>query len=114
MEQESVHFIYWIILFVLFGLALFVIPRFLFRRAVSQVIRIFKRNYCVCPVRSQTLEELGLEPPGPIAKLFKPRDYKPFALQALVSVGIVRLSEDGRLCLVEEKVPQFLMTSGDA
>ncbi len=84
--------------------AVFVVPSFLLKRAIGQVIRIFRRSHSVCSEGTKTAEELGLQPPDFFEKLAKPKDYKPFALDALVETGIVRVEEDGKLCLLEEKL----------
>jgi hypothetical protein len=104
METASVNPLYLVILLMLFWLGFFVIPSLMLRRAISQVIRIFRRNHSLCSESPKTVGELGLAPQGLMDRLFKPRDYKPYALQFLARAGAVRQTEDGKLCLVEEKL----------
>ena len=94
-------------LLLLFVVGFFVIPNILLKRAVSQVIRIFRQHHCLCPHGSKTVEELGLKPPGLVDRMLKTRDYKPYALQMLIKTGVVRQTEDQRLCLSEEKLAEF-------
>jgi hypothetical protein len=108
METALVNSLYLAILFILFWLGLFVIPRILLRRAISQVISIFRRSHSLCSESPKTVDELGLAPQSLMNRLFKLRDYKPYALQFLVKAGIVRQTEGGKLCLAEEKLPQLL------
>ena len=93
------------VVFGIFILAIFVIPRFLMKRAARQVIRIFMETNSLCSQVPKTVEELGLKKQSFIEGLFRAKDYKPYALRMLVNVGVVRASEDGRLCLLEERVP---------
>jgi hypothetical protein len=108
METESVNIIYWVILFTLFWLGLFVIPRILLRRAFSQVISIFRRNHSLCTETPKTVDELGLAPKSLMDRMLKPRDYKPYALQVLIRAGVVRLTENGKVYLLEERAVEFL------
>jgi hypothetical protein len=36
--------------------------------------------------------------------MFRGRDYKPYALTALMNAGVVKTTEDGKLYLSEEKL----------
>ena len=84
-------------------LVVFFIQGLLVRRAAFQVVRIFRENQSLCSQWPKRVEELGLQSPGFIDRMFKPRDYKPYALQALISAGTVRVRDDGRVCLLEDK-----------
>ncbi len=108
METQSSSFIFWGILLALFWLGIFVIPRILLRRAISQVIRIFRGSHSLCSENAKTVDELGLAPPSLTERLFKPRDYKPYALQFLIRAGLVRVSGEGRMCLLENKTAEFV------
>jgi hypothetical protein len=72
------------------------------------VIQIFRQNSALDKKTAKTLSELGLQPRGFAEGMFRGRDFKPYALDALAKAGIVKSTEDGRLYLVEEK----LMASG--
>ena len=97
----------WIVialLFVVLLFALFVIPQFMMKRAVRAVIRIFRDNHATGIKEAKTAEELGLQPKRLVERMMKPRDYKPRALQLLMSQEIVQMTEDGKLYLLEEKL----------
>jgi len=93
-----------VLLVVVLLLAAFVIPQFLARRAASQVIRIFRINNAIGIKSAKTLDELGLRPRGMLDNMLKPRDYKPRALQALISANIIQTTEDGKVYLSEESL----------
>lgn len=107
METGSINPTYWVILLMFFWLGFFVIPGFLLRRTISRVISIFRRNHSLCSESPKTVDELGLVPQSLMDGFFKLRDYKPYALQFLVKGGVVRETEDGKLCLLEERVVEF-------
>ena len=92
------------ILFIVLLLALFVIPQFMMKRAIKAVIRIFRDNNAIGKKQARTAEELGLQPKRLAERMMKPRDYKPRALQLLMSQEIVQMTDDGKLYLVEEKL----------
>jgi hypothetical protein len=78
------------------------------RRAIRQVIQIFRRNNALDKKTAKTIDELGLRPRSFVEGMFHGRDFKPYAMNALVKAEIVKSTEDGRLYLDEEK----LMASG--
>lgn len=86
----------------------FYIPKIMMKRAVLQVIKIFRKSSSLCSQSPKGVEELGLQDPDFVDRLFKPRDYKPYALKALIMAGAVRENHDGRVCLLENKVPEVL------
>ena len=85
-------------------LALFVLPRFLMRRAVFKVINIFQQHNATDAKRAKTIDELGLSPRTFTEGIFRGRDYKPHALRLLMKAEIVRLTQDGKVYLSEEKL----------
>ncbi|MFC1964174.1 hypothetical protein ACFLV1_02200 [Chloroflexota bacterium] len=93
-----------ILLIVVFFLAMFVIPRFLMKRAIRQVVKTFRQHNATDAKNARNLFELGLNPRGFIDGLFRGRDYKPYALNLLRKHEIVLMTEDGRLYLSEEKL----------
>lgn len=93
-----------LILLILAFLVAFRIQAFLMKRAVTQVIDRFQRNHTLCSQGSKTVHELGLQPPTLFERLFKPRDYKPYALQILIMIGVVRFTDDDKMCLLEKKL----------
>ncbi|MFP4641498.1 MAG: hypothetical protein ACLFPU_04885 [Dehalococcoidia bacterium] len=91
-----------VIILILLALGLFVIPRFRMKRAVNQVIKIFQESQAISPDTAKTIDELGLRPPTFMQRLMRRRDFKPYALQALIQGNIIRMTEDDRLYLSEE------------
>jgi hypothetical protein len=88
-------------------LAFFVIPRWLTRRAARQVIKIFRKQSATDGKTARTIDELGLRPPSMFQRMGRRRDYKPHALDALLRVGVVQATEDGKLYLSEAKLAEL-------
>jgi hypothetical protein len=108
METVSTSYLlFWMVLLTLFLMGFFVIPRILLRRAISQVVRIFRDHHSLCSEIPKTVEELGLTPQSLMDRLIKPRDYKPYALQVLINAGVIRQGKEGKLCLLEEGLPEL-------
>lgn len=93
-----------ILLVVIFILVLLVLPQFLVMRSVPKVIRIFRQTNAVGIKNAKTIDELGLKPQTIFDRILRLRDYKPRALQLLISTNIVQLTEDGKLYLDEENL----------
>ena len=108
MVASSITFFGWIMFFTMSFLVILFIQGLMFKRAVFQVIRIFRENRSFCSEKPKKVEELGLQPTGYIQRMFRRRDYKPYALQAMIKQGIVRLTEDGKVCLLKDKVAESL------
>lgn len=84
--------------------ALVVIPTLMTKRAMRQVIRILKRCGATNSEGARGIVELGLNPPSFRERIMKIRDYKPKALDFLLSMNIVLYSEDGRIYLSEKNL----------
>jgi hypothetical protein len=86
-------------------IAAFVVQGLLVRRAAFQVIKILRENHSLCSEGYKAIDELGLRRPSFTERLlrFGLRDYKPYALQALIQAGIVRQASDGKVCLLEKR-----------
>jgi hypothetical protein len=84
--------------------ALFFIPGWLLRRAVRQVIKIFRRNNAVDATTAKSDSELGLRPQPFLSRLMQRRDYKPYALTVMIRAGVVLMTDEGKLYLSEEKL----------
>ena len=93
-----------IVIIILAVLGLFVIPRFMMKRAISRVIGTFRQQYALDAKSARTLQELGLAPRGFMEGMFRGRDYRPYALNILQKGDIVVVTEDGRLYLSEDKL----------
>jgi len=96
-----------VLIFALLLAAIFFIPRWLLRHATRQVIKIFRENNATDRKNAKTIDELGLTLPGMLERMFRRRDYKPSALNALIKAEIIQSTEDGKLYLSEEKLADF-------
>jgi len=93
-------------------LGLFIIPRWLMRRAARQVVKIFREHNATDSKNARTIDELGLRPPGVMERMMRRRDYKPHALNALIKAEIVQATEEGRLYLSEAKLAELGLEKG--
>ena len=93
-----------IVIIVLVLLALFVVPQWRLKRAIPQVIRIFREYNAIGSKNAKTLDELGLRPKGMTGQMFRARDYKQYAVSALMKAEIIQMTEDGRLYLSEDRL----------
>jgi hypothetical protein len=93
-------------------LALFFIPRWLIMRATRQVIRIFREHNAVDGKSARTVDELGLRPPGVLQRMMRRRDYKPHALNALLHLGVIQATGEGKLYLSEARLAELGMEKG--
>lgn len=91
-------------LIILLLIALFVVPQFLMVRAMKKVVKIFRENNATDPKNAKTVEELKLQQKGMLDRMMKPRDYKPRALQYMIGADMVRMTDDGKVYLIEEKL----------
>jgi hypothetical protein len=78
------------------------------KRALFKVIGIFCQHEALGMSDAKTLRELGLERADFFQKMMRPRDYKQYALQILMKRGMVSVTEDGKVYLVEDKLDQRL------
>ena len=74
------------------------------KRAVNQVVAIFERNNALDARSAKTIDELGLKPPTFLEGMLRMRDFKPYALQILMSTEVVRQTDGGRLYLAQGKL----------
>ncbi len=95
-----------VLLVVVLLAGMFFIPQWRLRRAIHQVIRIFRDHSAVSVRDAKTVDELGLRPRGMLEGMFsvKLRDYKKYALDALMKADIIQTTDDGRLYLSEDKL----------
>ena len=96
-----------VLFLVLLGIAgilvMLFVPQLMMKRAIPKVIQAFRQNNAVGPKNARTLEELGLKPKGILESMGR-RDYKPRALQFLISVNIIQMTEEGKFYLSEEDI----------
>jgi len=100
------------ILLILAFLAALRIQAFMMKRAISQVIDRFRENNTLCSQGSKSADQLGLKPPTFFERLFKPRDYKPYALQMLIQTGAVLFTDDKEMCLLERRFQEIRQELG--
>jgi len=93
-----------VLLIIIFLVVIVVLPMMLNKRAVTQVIQIFRNHGALNPESAKTLQELKLTKPTFKDRMMRFRDYKPAAVESLIQVGVVQGTEDGRLYLLEEKL----------
>lgn len=93
-----------VILIILFLVVIVVLPMLLNKRAVIQVIQIFRNHGALDPESAKTLQELRLTKPTLKDRMLRFRDYKPAAVESLIQVGVVQGTEDGRVFLLEERL----------
>ncbi len=94
-----------IVQIIVFGLlAVFIIPQWRLRRAIRQVIRIFREHNAIGIKNACTIDELRLRPRGMMEGIWKGRDYKKYALDALMKSGIIQATGDGRFYISEDKL----------
>ena len=93
-----------VLLIIIAMVAMFIFPQWRLKRAIPQVIRIFREHNAIGIKNAKTIDELGLQPRGVLQQMFKRRDYKQYAVNALMRVEIIQMTEDGRLYLSEERL----------
>ncbi|MBI4496167.1 MAG: hypothetical protein HY697_04445 [Deltaproteobacteria bacterium] len=105
--MESSWALLLMIVITFFSLGLLVIPALRLKRAIYQVIDRFRTLEGSCLTGVTSIDELGLRSPSLLDGLLRHRDFKPYALQALILEEVVGLEQKG-LCLREERVPYFM------
>ncbi len=93
-----------VVIIVILLAVMFFVPQWRLKRAISQVLRILREHNAVDAKSARTIDELGLRPRGMLEGLLKGRDYKQYALNALMKAEIVQMSADGRVFLLEDKL----------
>ncbi len=93
-----------VLLIILLLVVIVFLPMLLNKRAVFQVIQIFKKHGAQDAESAKSIEELKLTKPTLKDRMMHFRDYKPAALESLIQVGVVQGTEDGRLFLLEERL----------
>lgn len=100
MSSASVYIVIILIMIVLFIVASR-LATFLARRAICQVVTRFRDFQAVQYQNAMPLEVLGLTF-RPIFAIHLLRDYKPWALDTLFKIGIIRTGTEGTFYLSEE------------
>jgi hypothetical protein len=76
--------------------------RSLVRKALREVVSVFRERGATDATRATTLEGLGLVQRGILGRVFRRRDYRPQALRLLGQENVIRTTEEGRLYLSED------------
>jgi hypothetical protein len=84
--------------------AMIFLPQLMIAMACPKVIKIFRKHGALSPSNAKFVDELGLKPPSFIDRMMKLRDYKPKALQLLMHIKVVEMTEDGKLYLSEQEL----------
>ncbi len=98
--------LFWVGMAIAFILVVFFVPQWILVRNIPKVIRIFRNFNAINPKTARTIEEMGLKPKPMLERMFRRRDHKPRALQFMLRVALVEVTEDGKLYLDEEKLAQ--------
>ena len=100
------YFIIIVLIIAALVLGMFVIPQWRMKRNIRKVVRIFREHNATSAKEAKTIIELGLRPRNMIDKMLLGRDYRQYALDALINFGIVLATEEGKLYLSEEVLSQ--------
>lgn len=85
-------------------MAVVYLPRYMLKRAVRQVVALFRKSGATSSRKATTLEELGLVPRGFMDRMFRVRDYKPYAVRLLSQANVLRTNRAGKVYLSEEEL----------
>jgi hypothetical protein len=101
--SESTRALVLIILVMLLMLAIaFLGSNLMMRRAIKNLIKVLKEGGALSLDTAKSIEELGMKKSLFNFKLW--RDYRPAAMQLLITADIVRATDDGKLYLSEENL----------
>lgn len=87
-------------LLVILALSMFVIPYYMIKRAVGQVVDIFLKNGVTSESSARYPYELGLAQPAMMSRFFRRKDYKPQAMDVLIRAAVLAVTDDGKIFLV--------------
>ena len=93
-----------IVMVVVAILAMIVVPQWRLKRTIPKVVSAFRGANATSEKNAKTLEELGLKPRGMMEGMFRGRDYRQYAVTALMRAEIVKTTEEGKLYLSEERL----------
>ena len=96
--------LYFILLGIAFLLVMIFVPQLMMKRAIPKVIQAFRQDNAVGAKNARTLEELGLQPKGLLQTAGRLRDYKPRALQFLIGINVIQMTEEGKFYISEEDI----------
>jgi hypothetical protein len=105
--MDPTVFLFIILMASIFWLLLVAIPAWLMKRAIEQVVGIFRAHRANEPSTAKSVDDLGLRTPGFFDRIGRTRDYKPIALNLLLAMGVIQSAVDGRVYLSERKLKYF-------
>ena len=93
-----------ILLGIAFLLVMLFVPQLMMKRAIPKVIQAFRQNNAVGEKNAKFLEEMGLKPKSFLESAGRLRDYKPRALQFLIGINVIQITEEGKFYISEEDI----------
>ena len=90
-----------IVLIIIFLLAIFVIKPLLIARQCPKVIKILREHSAIGEKNAQFINQLGLQKRGFAERICQGKDYKHLALQLLMQINAVLITDEGKIYLSE-------------
>jgi hypothetical protein len=102
--SESTRAVILVILIMVLLIAIaFVMSNFMMRRAIKAILKLMRDGQALSPDSAKTSDELGFRGRGMFNfKLM--RDYRPQAMQLLITANVIQTTEDGKIFLSEENL----------
>lgn len=101
MSQTTSAIILIILAMLLLLVIAFVASNFLMKRAIRDVLKMFRTGQATSPETAKFQDELGFKRRS-LIQFNALRDYKPTALQLLLRHNVIQTTDDGRVYLSEE------------
>jgi hypothetical protein len=102
LDSNTRSIILTILIALLFLTVSFTISRYLLKRAMLTIVKIFRDHRALDDESARTRIELGLVSQGVFP--FTLLDYKPTAFQVLLRSGIIRISQDAKRFFLSEQL----------
>lgn len=80
------------------------VPMLLTRRAIVKLLRVFREHNATSESTAKTYDELGITQASFFMRMWSPRDYRPRAMQYLISAQVVKVVDENKLYLDEGKL----------
>ena len=97
----------WVAVIVVFIVVYYAASMFTIKRNVVKVIKVFEEKNALTAKTAASAESLGIRKQGFLERAIKMRDNKIYALQFLISAGIVITTSDGKYYLNKKKMAAF-------
>ncbi len=102
MKKENV--IFFVLMVAVLLLSVFVYLPWRIKRAGKSIIRTFRKLNATSPQSAVTFDKLGIRLRSFWSLSLRPKDFKKEALDAMVRTGIIQMTEDSKLYLVEKTI----------